>query len=100
MPKPDRKGRKRGPKPDFENAVRVAEIVVRVAPDGEWRSKLDEACQALDEAQIPCPKKWRVKDRTCLQWSDCIDRPILVKAIEYRLNLATQQEQPTSETFS
>jgi hypothetical protein len=41
------KGRKRGPKPDDKTALRVAEIVAREAPDGDWRSKLDAVCEAL-----------------------------------------------------
>src|ERR1035441_8500438 len=40
-PKPDSGGRKRGPKTDYENALRVADTVVRVAPDLDWRPKLD-----------------------------------------------------------
>jgi hypothetical protein len=93
------KGRKRGPKPDYETASRVAEIVARVAPDGDWRSKRDEICEALDNETIPFPAKWR-RDRRCRCWSDCIEAPIVIKAIEYRLETAKQRSQPTPETLS
>jgi hypothetical protein len=93
------KGRKRGPKTDHETASRVAEIVARVAPDGDWRSKFDDVCEALDDAEIPCPKRWR-KDRTCRAWCDQPERAICVKAIEYRLKLAKQRKKSAPETLS
>ena len=93
------KGRKRGPKPDAKMALRVAQIVPQVAPDGDWRSKLDEVCDALDEAQIPCPSRWR-KKRHCQGWCDYDDREIAVKAIEYRLGMAEQLKKAPSETLS
>jgi hypothetical protein len=96
---PNGKGRKRGPKPDLETASRMAEIVERVAPDGDWRPKCDDICLALDEAEVPIPKKWR-RDRNCRCWSDCLERPIVVKVIEYRLELAKQREKAAPETFS
>jgi hypothetical protein len=51
------KGRKHGPRPDYKTASRVAEVVARVAPDGDWRSRLDDVCEALDKEKIPCPKE-------------------------------------------
>ena len=98
-PKANGGGRKRGPKPDLETTVRVAEIVTRVAPDGDWRSKLDDVCDALDEDEIPCPKTWR-KNRNYRCWGDCVERDIVVKAIEYRLEIAKQRKKDTSRTFS
>jgi hypothetical protein len=92
-------GRKRRPKPDYETASRVAKIVERVAPDGEWRGKLDDVRDALDEEKIPVPPRWR-KDRECRCWWDCLDRSITTKAIEYRLGKAKQRNQPTPETLS
>lgn len=92
-------GRKRGPKPDYEGAARVAEIVARVAPDGEWRGNLDGVCEALDEAAIPFPPKWR-RERQCRCWADCLERPIAIKAIEYRLEIAKQRKKTTPETLS
>jgi hypothetical protein len=92
-------GRKRGPKPDYEGAARVAEIVARVAPDGGWRGRLDDVCEALDEAAIPFPAKWR-RDRQCRCWADCLEKPIAIKAIEYRLEIAKQRSKTTPETLS
>jgi hypothetical protein len=91
--------RKRGPKPNYEEAARVAEIVARVASDFNWRAKLEEICEALDKAEIPCPKRWR-NDKTCLCWSDQLERSLVVKAIEYRLDLARQAKARSAETPS
>jgi hypothetical protein len=91
--------RKRGPTPDYETASRVAEIVARVAPDGDWRSKWGEICEALDDEKILFPQKW-LRARQCKCWSDCIERPIVIKAIEYRLKTANQRKKTTPETFS
>jgi hypothetical protein len=94
------KGRKRGPKSDHETASRVAEIVARVAPDGDWRPKLDDICEALDQAQIPYPPRWRRRDRSCDGWAAYDERANAVKAIEYRLELAKQRKKNTPETLS
>ncbi len=83
-------GRKRGPKPDYESAARVAEIVTRVAPDGVLRSRLDEVCEALDQAEIPCPPIWRSRYKAKC-WSDYPEKSTAVKAIEGRLELAKQK---------
>ena len=90
-----RQGRKTGPRPDYEGARRVAEIVARVAPDGEWRGKLDDVCKALDEAQISFPPRWRKRDRSCDGWAAYDDRANAVKAIEYRLGIAKQRKKTT-----
>ena len=96
----DGKGRKRGPKSDHEATSRVAEIVARVAPDGDWRPKLDEICEALDEAQIPFPRRWRKRDRSCDGWAAYDERANAIKAIEYRLEIAKQRKKTTPETLS
>jgi len=94
------KGRKRGPKPDHEAASRVAEVVARVAPDGDWRrSKVYDVCCALDAAQIPCPATWRKKVPSCV-WADYDERAHAVKAIEYRLEIAKQRKRTAPETLS
>jgi hypothetical protein len=86
-PKPTATGAKRGPKPDYENPPRVAEIVARIAPDGDWRKKLDDICEALDKEDIPFPKTWPTRDPPLESWQDGITlEPTLVKkAIEYLL---------------
>jgi hypothetical protein len=96
---PKAKGRKRGPKPDYENASRVTEIVARAAAGGDWRLKLDDVCEALDEENIPIPSKWR-RDRQCRCWADCVERPIIIKVIEYRLEIARQRKRATPETLA
>jgi hypothetical protein len=80
--------RKRGPKPDHETARRIAEIV---APYGDWRLKLDDVCESLDQAQIPFPRRWR-KDKSCRGWKDYTERANAVKAIEYRLEIVKQHK--------
>jgi len=47
------RGRNRGPKPDHDAASLVADIVVREVPNGDWHSKLDVVCEALDAAGVP-----------------------------------------------
>jgi hypothetical protein len=96
------KGRKRGPKPlDHRSTVRVAEIVARVAPDGDWRLKLNdvgyaldhgvctapdpEVCDVSDHEKIPVPRRWSKNQNT---WLSPPDRATMVKAIEYRLEIA------------
>ncbi len=109
--KSEGKGRKRGPKPDHESAVRVAEIVTRLAPDGDWRSKLDdvgyaldhgvcnapepEICDVSDHEKIPVPGRWRRNQNT---WLSPPDRATMVKAIEYRLENAGKN--PIKKTLS
>jgi hypothetical protein len=91
--------KKRGPKPDHDTAQRVFAIVARVEPDGDWRSNLDETCEALDEGHVPVPSTWR-RNRDCRSWSVCLERDVVVKAIEYRLRLASQRKKRTPETLS
>jgi hypothetical protein len=91
--------KKRGPKPDFETAALVAAVVGRVAPDGDWRSRVDDICDSLDEEQIPVPSTWR-RNRNCRRWSLCDDKDVVVKAIEYRLALANQRKKDTPKTLS
>ena len=90
---------KRGPKPDYETATRVDAIVRNVAPDGDWRPKLDEVCEALDQDGIPCPPRWRGRCQTKC-WSDYPEKSTAVKAIEGRPKPAKQKPQPAFETRS
>ena len=81
-----------GPKPDYETAFRVAEIVGRVAGEGSWRSTLDAICLGLDEAAIPFPKTW--KKRGYHDWFDCLsERSLVQKAIVHHLELAKRHEE-------
>jgi hypothetical protein len=84
--------KKRGPRPDYETALRVAEIVAKVAPDRNWRSKLDDLCEALDDEGVPSPKTWRNQDRHCRGWMQYPERESAVKVIEYRLKTAAEKK--------
>jgi hypothetical protein len=85
--------RGRGPKPDFETALRVAEVVTAVAGNGPWRSKLEEIRDELDRRGVPHPKKWRAEDHG--DWLTR-EREYVVKAIEHHLTVAARHR----ETFS
>jgi hypothetical protein len=93
------KPRKRGPKPDFETAARVAEVVTRVTLDADWHPKLADICEALDEEKVPVPRGWRSK-RQYRSWADCLERALAIKAIEYRLDIAKRREARGPETLS
>jgi hypothetical protein len=90
-PEPDT-GARTGPKPDPQRTARIVAVVERVAPDGNWKSKLDEILDALDDEkaedgeQILISPAWR--HRKWKHWSDCDDRRLAVKVIEYQLKCA------------
>ena len=92
------RGQKRGPKPDTEAASKVSEIVDRIAPDGDWRSKWNEICEALDAAEVPWPSTWKPEEG-CDSWQTG-DKEKAIKAINYRLDRAKELRQADSETFS
>ena len=85
-----RKGAKRGPKPNHEITSQISEIVARVASGSDWRSRIDDVCEALDEKRIPFPKRWR--ERECRCWADYPERSIVIKAIQYRLNTSLSRK--------
>jgi hypothetical protein len=88
--------KKRGPEPDYETASRVAEIVARTAPDRDWRSKLDDICDVLDEESVKQPKTWKVDG--CRSWSGQLaaNRKLVVKAIEHHLSNARRKAETLS----
>jgi hypothetical protein len=98
--KPKGTGRKPGPRTDYASAALVAEIVARIAPDGDWRTNLDDICEALNKADIPFPKTWPKRDPPLKSWQDGADlEPTLVKkAIEDRLK--KQRKNSSPETLS
>jgi hypothetical protein len=53
------------------------------------------ACDASDHEKIPPPRGWR--NKRC-GWSNPPDRATMVKAIEYRLEIA--RKKPITETLS
>ena len=87
---------RRGPKRDYETALRVAEVIARVAPDGNWRAKSEDICDELDEADIRRPKTWKAKGYAT--WTDCCvgERDLVIKAIDHHLDRARERK----ETFS
>src|SRR5262249_5841072 len=93
------KARKRGPKPDYATASMVAGVVRRVAP-GDWRPKLDDICDALDEAKVPCPRTWHRRYGGANLWSDYPEKATAIKAIEERLRTARNHPRPTPEILS
>jgi hypothetical protein len=82
---------KRGPKPNYGIAELVAELVHRVAGDGSWLAKLDEICDALEEAKVPHPKTWEKRGHK--DWYDALvtERSLVVKAITHHLKLNEAQ---------
>jgi hypothetical protein len=81
---------KPGPKTDREASSRVLEIVTRVAGSDPWKTKLDDICDALDEARIPRPKTWVNRKPPLRSWADAaMEEPELAKkAIAYQLKRA------------
>lgn len=91
---------KRGPKPDHEAARRVAEVVARLAPDGDWCSKVDDICDEFDEKGIPSPRKWKTETPSCRNWVGQLDRQKVIKVIKYRLATAKQQSEAAPKTLA
>jgi hypothetical protein len=91
-PKATAKGARRGPKPDYENPPFVAEIVARVAPDGDLHAHLNAICEALDNAEIPFPKTWPRRESHLKSWQDgaLLEPPVAKRAIKDRLKVAKQ----------
>lgn len=89
--------RKPGPKRDLATARRVAEVVKRVCPKGNWRARLDAVCKALDEDGIPVSPRWKRLEPPRLSWSNNLSREIVVKAIQRRLDIAKAKKFPNKE---
>jgi hypothetical protein len=76
---------RRGPKPDYETAMRVQEIVNQVSGHGLWRDHLEKICDELDDGAVKVPKTWKRKG--VRNWSGQ-ERELVVKAIEHHLENA------------
>ena len=88
-------GWKPGPKPDYDTAAQVAQIVASISPSGSWRSELEGICDRLDDENIRRPKPWNSKGH--VTWGDCLmsERSLVVKAIDHHLKLAKEHEETT-----
>jgi hypothetical protein len=81
----------RGPKPDYETALRVTEVVKRVAGEGKWRRQLEDICIELDERAVPHPKTWN--GRGYRSWLDSLsERQLAEKAITHHLEMAARRK--------
>jgi hypothetical protein len=81
---------KPGPPTDYETASRVAQTVAEIVAESNWRSRLDELCDALDDKKIPRPKTWRKRNPPIGSWADAAttDRDLAKKAIAHHLKIA------------
>jgi hypothetical protein len=81
---------KPGPKLDKDTAQQVAEIVRPLANGQPLKDKLDDICEALDQAQIPCPKTWRKREPAMKNWADgaAFEPELAKKAIKHHLKNA------------
>ena len=86
----------RGPRPDYETALKVRAIVEKTVPQGDWRRRghLNEICEVLDE-EIQAPVAWQTAadEDYPITWSEKLaggarSRHIVVEAIAYRLKMA------------
>lgn len=79
----------RGPKRDKEKGRQVLDIVTRLAGTANWKNKLDEICEALDQENVAIPKTWE-KNHGVTCWTDAADSvpDLAKKAIAYYLSVA------------
>jgi len=59
-----------GPKPNVDQARQVFEVVQSVAGEQDWKTNLDEICDAMDTAHIPVPRTWRNRHPCIQDWTD------------------------------
>jgi hypothetical protein len=81
---------KPGPKRDRNVARNVLAIIERLAAKNKWKSKLEEICEALDEADIPRPTTWPKRNPPIRTWIDAFstEPDLAKKAISHRLKNA------------
>ncbi len=83
--------RKRGPKPDLDNHLKVAALVRRYGDDWILDDNLLEICERLDEQRIPIPRTWPSrKDGRSHTWTRGFHNypNLVIKAIKDRLKAA------------
>jgi hypothetical protein len=86
--------RKRGPKPDLHNHLKVAALIRRYENDWILDENLSEICEALDQQKVPIPKTWPSRsDGKSHSWSRAFENypTLVIKAIKDRLKAAENQ---------
>jgi hypothetical protein len=89
--KPAKPQRKRGPKPDIENHLKVAALIRRYEDDWILDENLTEICEALDQQRVPIPKTWPSRtDGKSHTWSRALQNypTLVIKAIRDRCKAA------------
>jgi hypothetical protein len=83
--------RKRGPKPDHESHIKVANIIRRFGEDWTSDDNLFEVCEELDREDVPVPKTWLTRrDGSARTWSRARQNyaHLVIKAIKDRCKAA------------
>lgn len=91
--------KKRGPKPNIEEAVRVREMVKDAlyeecgeAWEHQWRSGayIEVVADALDADKAIRPRTWRERQPPLQTWADALEKekPVFVKAVDHYLRRA------------
>jgi hypothetical protein len=91
--------RKRGPRPDVENHLKVAALVRRYDDDWMLDDNLIEICEALDDQQVPVPKTWaNHSDGKARSWSRGFQNypTLVIKAIKDRCKAAGNLRQTSA----
>jgi predicted DNA-binding transcriptional regulator AlpA len=90
--------RKRGPKKDYDTAIRVSEIVERTVGLVEWRPRSDDICIELDLGEVRRPKTWAEKGHR--NWFDChTSEPRLVERQSHTTSSSRQSTGNLSPNF-
>ena len=82
--------RRHGPKADMEFYRKAAEVISKFGPS--WKEETESVCELLDEAGVAVSNAW--KKQTWGSWVDASNetsRENIVKAVEYRLRMASRQ---------
>ncbi len=93
--------RKRGPKADIENHVKVAEIITAHGDAWTTDDHLREICDALDQEGVPIPKTWPMRaDGKSRSWTRGLENypHLVVKAIKDRCKAARSPRPPNTSS--
>ncbi len=91
LPLPPPQSRKRGPKTDLENHLRVTKLVAALGEDWTSDDNLAEICEELDKQGVPVPKTWALRAdghaRSWVRGRQCYPG-LVIKAIKDRCKAA------------